>query len=69
MTEAEQIEELEIQLFITRQYLLTAISQLPRKELKITLAEQAALSKQPYKLQAKQDDKGTTYFRAVKTFN
>jgi len=64
----QQFEQLEMQLFITRQYLLLAINQLPRKELKVTLKEQAELGDQPFKLQAKSDDKGTTYFRAVKTF-
>jgi len=64
----EQFEQLEKQLFITRQYLLLAINQLPRKELKVTLKEQAELGDQPLMLQAKSDDKGTTYFRAVKTW-
>jgi hypothetical protein len=58
-----------MELFITRQYLLSAISKLPKRELKISLAEQAELGKQQFRLQAKSDDKGTTYFRAVKTFS
>ena len=69
-TEAQEFERLEMELFITRQYLLKAISQLPKRELKVTLAEQADLDKQPYRLQAKFDTlKGVTSFRAVKTFD
>lgn len=64
----QDFEQLEVQLFLTRQYLLMAVSQLPKRELKVSLKEQAELSQQPFKLQAKSDDKGTTFFRAVKTF-
>lgn len=64
----QEFQQLEMELWLTRQYLLKAITQLPRKELKLTLAEQAELGKQPFKLQGKSDDKGTTYFRAVQTF-
>lgn len=57
------------ELVLTRQYLLLALSKLPKRELKVTLSEQAELNKQPWKLQAKSDDKGTLFFRAVKTFD
>ena len=64
----EEPTEVELELLMTRQFLLHAISKLPRKELKLTLSEQAEISKQPLKMEAKRDDKGTLYFRAVKTF-
>jgi hypothetical protein len=54
------------ELVITRQYLLKAISCLPGRTLKLSLSEQAALNQQPFKLEAKNDDKGTLFFRAVK---
>lgn len=69
MAEQNEVEMLEVELFLTRQYLLKAISQLPKRELKITLTEEAELSKQPFRLQAKFDElKGVTSLRAVKTF-
>jgi PHD/YefM family antitoxin component YafN of YafNO toxin-antitoxin module len=57
------------ELVITRQYLLKAISLLPKKELKLSLTEQAELNQQPFKLEAKNDAKGTLFFRAVKSFD
>lgn len=65
----QEFEQLEMELFITRQYLLKAITQLPRKELKITLKDETELGQQPFKLQARFDEaKGVTHFRAVQTF-
>ena len=58
----------QAELVLTRQFLLKAISQLPKRELKVTLTEQADMAAEPFKLQAKRDDKGTLHFRAVKTF-
>lgn len=58
----------QAELVVTRQYLLKAISLLPRRELKVTLSEQADMAAEPFLLQAKRDDNGTVSFRAVKTF-
>lgn len=58
----------QAELVVTRQYLLKAISLLPKRELKVTLTEQADMEAEPFKMQAKRDDAGTLHFRAVKTF-
>lgn len=58
----------QAELVVTRQYLLKAISLLPKRELKVTLTEQADMGAEPFRMQAKRDDKGTLHFRAVKTF-
>ena len=55
------------QLDLSNAYLALAISQLPKKMLKVTLTEQARLGDQPLELQAKSDDKGTIFIRTVKT--
>lgn len=64
----EEPTEVELELLMTRQFLLHAISKLPKRELKLTLSQQAEIATQPWTMEAKRDDKGTLYFRAVKTF-
>lgn len=63
-----ELEEAEKDLLLTRQYLVEAVSRLPKRELSLTLSEQAKLG-DGLRLQAKADDKGTLFFRAVKKFN
>lgn len=51
------------------EYFLMSLDKLPRKELKVSLTEQAQLGKVPLVLQARADGKGNVFFRAVKSFN
>lgn len=53
------------QLDILGEYFLLALNCLPGKQLKVSLTEQAQLGKVPLALQARSDENGNVFFKAV----
>lgn len=55
----------QAELDVLRQYFLLALSKMPDQTMRVSLTEQAQLGELPLQLQAKADDGGAVYIRAV----
>lgn len=55
----------QAELEVVRAYFLLALTKLPDSTLEVSLTEQAQLGELPLQLQARADDSGVVYIRAV----
>jgi hypothetical protein len=55
----------QAELDLLRQYFLLALSKMPDQTMRVSLTEQATLGDLPIELQAKSDENGAVYLRAV----
>lgn len=55
----------QAELDLLRQYFLLALTKMPDQTMRVSLTEQAQLGALPIELQARADDNGAVYFRAV----